>query len=358
MCSRVPGERPDRTFHTVQLLRGVACLLVVAYHAIDSWGSRALPRRAADSLWPNGAAGVDLFFVISGFVMATSTAGLAGRREAAVFIVRRLRRVVPLYWSLTSAKLAVLVAFGATLPGWWPILSSFLFIPSRDSAGVVRPVLGVGWTLQFEMLFYGLVALTLWVRRPGSRVLLSVLLPLLASLALAGGLRRPDWPAPTVLANGLVLEFCLGVWVAGRSRRGRLLSHYPAMGAIALGLLLLLTLPPPGAWRFALWGGPAALILTGAVSLERAWGARLPANLLAIGEASYAIYLSHPFVVPVLSHVFADRLQPAIALPLLVCASLVAATIAGVAVHRWLDRPLQRLAATRRREALPRLVQP
>ena len=197
-------------YRTVQALRGLACALVVAYHAVGCWGEGRVPPRGADSIWPNGAAGVDLFFVISGFVMAVSAPGLSGPAGAWRFIVRRCHRVVPLYWLMTCAKLAVLALSGRATYNAWHVVASLLLLPSRDAVGVVRPVLGVGWTLQVEALFYALFALALAVRKPPLRVLLPVLLP----LAVAGFFRRDEWPVPLALANGLVLEFVLGVGVA------------------------------------------------------------------------------------------------------------------------------------------------
>lgn len=333
----LPG-RPE--FRTVQALRGVACLLVVAYHAIDAWGAGQSPPTAADAIWPNGAAGVDMFFVISGFVMALSSAGLAGLVGARRFMVRRCRRLVPLYWLMTAAKLAVLGSLpagmlaGQAFPGAWPIAASLLFLPARDAAGAIRPVLGVGWTLQFEMLFYALFALGLVLRRPPWRVVL----PLLVPLAAAGFLRQPDWPAPLVLANGLVLEFALGMgvaaWIGGPATPGPRLSILLA----AIGLAMVLTLPQPGPWRFAVWGLPAACVLLGAAGLERIAHGRLPMWLLRAGDASYAIYLLHPFIVPPLVHALSHLGG---GLPVLIAASLAASTLGGVALHASVDRPLQ-----------------
>ncbi len=330
---------------TVQALRGLACLLVVAYHAVDAWGAGRTPQRVADMLWANGAAGVDIFFVVSGFVMALSSAGLSGPAGARRFVRRRVLRVVPLYWLMTTAKLALLQAMpGHAFGGPWHLVASFLFVPSRDAAGVVRPVLGVGWTLQFEMFFYALFALALVLRRPVLRVVLPVLVP----LTLAGFARRADWPAPLALANGLVLEFCLGLAVASWCRRGR---PGPLVSALLLdlGLTLLLGLPQPGPWRCVAWGVPAAMMLAGAVGLEPALGGRLPKPVLAVGDASYAIYLLHPFLLPVLARSWAGH-----TLPGLLVLGLALSVIGGMALHRWVDRPLQRwLAGPGRRAALP-----
>ncbi len=337
---------------TVQALRGLACTLVVAYHAVGSWGGAGQPPRPADAIWPNGAAGVDVFFVISGFVMALAGAGQCGPDDARRLAIRRLHRLLPLYWLMTCAKLVLLAVSGAAEPGAWQVAASLLFIPARDATGIVRPVLGVGWTLQFEVLFYGLFVLAMACRMPARRVLLPVLVP----LALAGFFRRPDWPAPLVLANGLVLEFCLGLAVASLCSTSppadTLSGRLFAAGLFAAGLLLLLTVPQPGPWRFVGWGVPAAMMLAGAVWLEPSAGARLPGWLLATGDVSYATYLLHPFLIPALATVILPRVPNTGGLWLLVALGVGVSTLGGAALHHWVDRRCQRwLAATRRKRA-------
>jgi peptidoglycan/LPS O-acetylase OafA/YrhL len=304
---------------TVQVLRAAACLLVVAYHAEGGH-------------WPNGAAGVDLFFVISGVVMQMSSAGLPAR----VFAVRRLRRLVPLYWTLSAAKLAIGLAWPATLavarPGPWNMVASFLFIPARDGAGMVRPLLGVGWTLQFEMLFYALFAAALALRRPPARYVL----PVLAVLTVAGFWRAPDWPPALSLANGLVAEFGVGMLLA--SAAPWLAGCKPPVGwlLVVAGAIFLLAVPSGGAWRFVCWGLPAAAIVAGALVLEAPWHGRVPRVALRLGASSYAIYLVHPFLVPAL--VVGLGGAP---IAVVVAASLAGCAIAGWLVHRWFDQPVQ-----------------
>ncbi len=311
--------------------------MVVAFHTLEA----AAPRSGL--AWPNGSAGVDLFFVISGFVMFTSSRRLATRPDGwRVFLQRRLERIVPLYWLLTAAKaLITLAAPGlapTTRPTAWNLAASFLFIPARDAAGIVRPVLPVGWTLTYEMLFYALFAASLALRRSPLAILLPVLLP----LGLAGFWRAPDWPAILSLANGLVLELCAGVALAQTMAAFRHPNQRTATCMLALGLALLLLVPSAGPWRFLAWGAPALLVVAATVALEQRLAASLPALLLELGDASYAIYLSHVFVIPVLAHALARLpLPPALATPALLLASLVACSAAGLALDRFVDAPLQ-----------------
>jgi exopolysaccharide production protein ExoZ len=126
-------------FFTIQALRAVAALLVVVYHAFDMWGAR-ISTAAPGTAWANGAAGVDIFFVVSGFVMVVSSRRLAFQpRACSTFIQHRIVRIVPLYWLLTTVKL-VLVFFFADLAlrsnlDLAYVARSYLFFPLVDAAG-------------------------------------------------------------------------------------------------------------------------------------------------------------------------------------------------------------------------------
>ena len=313
----------------VQALRAVACLLVVTYHVRLAAGGAASIRA-----WPNGAAGVDLFFVISGYVMVASTRGPVARAYAwRVFLARRVRRIVPLYWLLTAAKFGVAVAAPGltphTLPTLWNACASLLFIPARDAAGAIRPVLPVGWSLNFEFFFYALFTSALALRL--SPLWLT---PVLGAVAVAGFFYSPVWPAPLFLANGMVLEFAAGMVLAVMAFRPGGRASVVLLG-VAMSLLLIL--PQAGPWRFLVWGLPAAAVLSAALSLEPTMGARIPAWVLAVGDASYAVYLVHPFVVPALAaH---GPIAAIVAVPISVAA--------GLLVHRQVDARLQRAVRPR-----------
>ena len=101
------GAQPitSSNFVTIQSLRAVAALLVVDYHVLDMWSLRVNPTPPGVS-WVNGAAGVDIFFVISGFVMVVSSRRMAAKLGAwRTFIEHRIVRIAPLYWLATTAKL-------------------------------------------------------------------------------------------------------------------------------------------------------------------------------------------------------------------------------------------------------------
>lgn len=331
----------DRTFVGVQALRGLAAMLVVLYHATQM----VRERFGSGEVLTFGAAGVDLFFPISGFVMVVTTYhywGQAGR--AGQFLLRRLVRVVPLYWAATLLKIAalLLVPAMASHPHLdpWHVAASFLFIPAWDVHGRAQPVVPIGWTLNFEMLFYALFALALWLRvRPlwwvGGFLAVFSFLPLSGLLGAVG-----------TLANPILLEFVAGMLIGWATLKGHHLPKGVAAVCLAAALIALpLTqLVPSGdayAWRWWLWGIPGALALAATVALEPVLRARLSGVPEKLGDASYAIYLAHGFVLPPLGIVmgklqFTTGVWP-MATIVLACAL---SAVVGWCVHLWVEKPL------------------
>src|SRR5262245_49803107 len=185
--------RVRATILEIQILRAVAALAVVVMHiGIDLryWGKATIT-------WTDvGNAGVDLFFVISGFIMVFIAWEQFGRRDAPVdFFVRRLIRIVPLYWLVTT---------GYVLASSHPasrIVTSYLFVPDFSANAAPLPVVLQGWTLNFEMFFYLMLAMTLLLPRLAAIATVSTLL---AALVL---LNVPYY------GNSVILEFVLGLWI-------------------------------------------------------------------------------------------------------------------------------------------------
>lgn len=227
-----------------------------------------------------GAAGVDLFFVISGFIMANVAAG----RSAGEFLRDRLWRIYPLWW------VAVLPWLFVVLRGPTFIASSLTLWPIYPD-GYHVPVLKVGWTLSFELLFYLGMAIAIATR--GWIVVSAYALFLFGAVIIAN-------PLLDFLGSPMTLEFLMGVLVARLPRR-------PALGLLmpaGLGLLAFTSAGLGGVeaslgFQWALlraveWGFPVALVVWGSLSLERMFDLRLFDLPVAIGDASYSIYLFHP----------------------------------------------------------------
>ncbi len=284
---------------SIQALRGVAALAVLLYHAAVTAGHNAGYAAAPSN---TGAAGVDLFFVISGFVLTLAhydDFGRAGKPVA--FLRRRITRVVPMYWTVTTVLVALLFfapgLFNQTTFSLRDTLASYLFIQSRISNGGIGVIHAAGWTLTFEAFFYLLFFVALCL---GRRWLL-VGLPILLLAGVATGFEQP---ALLVWSSSLSLEFVFGIWIGAATRAG---WRLPAMHAAVLGLLAVGAIIVSGEgglvaghldpWRFLIWGVPAAAIVAAAVGLEHA-GLRTPRLLVALGASSYSLYLIHALTLP------------------------------------------------------------
>lgn len=292
------SKRAPSTFYGIQALRGLAACMVVAHHATDLW-SMSIPSLPGG--WYTGQAGVDIFFVISGFVMAVSSMGRdEGPSFAWEFLKRRILRIVPLYWILTSLMLMKLVlvqahpSFGHgsehVLTTWQYVISSYLFVPYRNSIGIIAPVLEVGWTLSFEMLFY-LLFTTALALKVG---VLRFLTPVLLVLAAIGLFYNPNWPSFAILANPLLLEFLAGLWLGSAIQNGfQVRTSISAIVGIA-GIVGFLIFPEPSnLQRFLMWGIPAFFIVASMATLESRFGPQVPKWAQLLGDASYSLYLSH-----------------------------------------------------------------
>ena len=151
---------------SIQILRAAAAMGVVFAHLTESY--RAV-FNAKDAVWDfyYGNFGVDLFFVISGFVMVYASEALFGQPGASrKFVIRRLIRIVPLYWIATSYALwGLLNVTGLNLPAatWKSIFGSYFFLPFPFPTG--GPLLIVGWTLNYEMFFYLIFAIAVFFDR-------------------------------------------------------------------------------------------------------------------------------------------------------------------------------------------------
>jgi exopolysaccharide production protein ExoZ len=339
------------TFRTIQALRAVAALLVVMYHALEMWGQRVDPG-APGIGWSNGAAGVDIFFVISGFVMAVSSRELF-RQEGGwfTFLRHRVLRIVPLYWLLTTLKFAAVLGGSAwalrSETDFSYVAASYLFLPVVDHAGHFRPLLPVGWTLTFEFLFYMIFAIAIALRVDALRMLATIL-TCIAAVAL---LRSETWPAWTLLFDAIVLEFLLGVALANALSTGWRLPPQIAACALTGGFAVLLLFEPPDPnLRFIVWGLPALAIVAGAVSLERELSPSIPKTMLRLGDASYSLYLSHGFVLPIIGVVVGLSGWSGVTAEFTIMAfCLAACSLGAFAVYAGVEKPM--LAAFRPRRA-------
>lgn len=322
----------DKPIFTIQYLRAVAAIGVVQSNIADIYSLD----------WRAGDAGVDLFFVISGFIMWLITR----RSEVtpAQFVKRRLLRIVPLYWLLT-----LLLAISASIrpdlfPGDHPVLRhvllSLLFVPHLSPEGSLFPLLAQGWTLDYEMFFYFLFALTLAGPRRYQFYFLNILL---LGLVLLGYLVNPSSPVGVAYTSPLLMEFLAGLYICRAWLANRVLGQKCAWIAVALGFASIaakdfLGIQLPEVIGF---GVPAALIVFGAVSLEQGNHVVEIRWLKFLGDSSYSIYLTHYFAWLLVAIVIAKLGGNIYSLqfyPVVICAGI----IGGVATYLLVEKPMGR----------------
>lgn len=322
---------------SIQYLRGIAAMMVVFFHA------NGMTAEYFGSTWsPFGAAGVDIFFVISGFIMWVTT---GPSRTPASFIKHRIVRVVPLYWCVTLALFTSWVIFRSStpLPPLENLLNSLLFIPHISArTGQIQPLLIAGWTLNFEMFFYVIFAASLLLFGRSRAVFVFAVLGLLVAI---GQVLPSVSPVMTTYTSPLLLEFALGC-LLGLIYQYQLLPR-PSLG-VTLCILGGILLCVSGAYsaadlsfrRLLHWGAPSFLIVAGFVSLEPI--TRDNRLLCLLGAASYSIYLTHSLSLAALKALFfALGLQSYQFVPsIFVVAGFVGSAVIGICVYHLFERPL------------------
>lgn len=332
---------------SIQALRAVAALAVVIAHAQTDLTQRAGLIDALPNLeWCK--AGVDVFFVVSGFIMVYSSEPLFGKPSGPrTFFTRRLVRIVPLYWLVTTSYLAI-AAFAPALQhknySLSMILASYLFIPARSPDGLIEPIVGQGWTLNYEMLFYLVFAFSVAASR---RAAVSIVALVLISAVWMG---QRLAPLPIVFdywSNEIVLEFVFGMLLGLAYQEGVRLPRPIRIVLLGAGLFLFyIGLRHSGfaaSYRSATWGLPATMIVAGAALGEPAGASSWWRWLGMIGDASYALYLIHALPIRALRTVWIwSGLDIRDSPWAYLFAAVVAATAASVVVHFGIERPVNR----------------
>jgi exopolysaccharide production protein ExoZ len=336
----------------IQVLRAVAVLLVIAVHAQVNEA-----RATGDPILPgwfyHGVSGVDLFFVISGFIMVWITRGRhSSLRRVGAFLFARVARIYPPVWLFTSLAIIGFVLQG-TVDRWmteYNVLYSYLLFPDE-----LPPVLGVSWTLVHELYFYAVFAALLFAPAP----FLPFGLGLWGAVVLAGQSMHWDTISPwTWLAlHPLTFEFLIGAFA------GLILTRYRpvlpllfiVLGAVAFigGVIWLGDVEPAGyptGWgRVIAFAPGAALLVYGAAGVEIGAGLRAPRWIAAIGDWSYSLYLSHLLVIAALAHLWMRFAQPGVADNLLMVGLMFGIPIAvAAAAYHGFEQPIVRLAHSAR----------
>ncbi|MGY3302849.1 exopolysaccharide production protein ExoZ [Pseudomonas sp. PvR086] len=321
----------------IHYMRGIAALMVVIFHAISFMAIY----KNYDSPIPHHvlATGVDIFFVISGYLMVKTTQKFKDSRlEWKLFLYKRLTRIAPMYWLITIA-ISIAILYKPSLSEKQVdielIVKSLLFIPTHiPGSDVQSTILPVGWTLVYEMFFYIIfAALTSINYRAG----LVALISFFAFLSAFHGMT--DNYYYSLYSNPIILEFIFGAIIAKLPtpphRKGLAIAF---VGFVALFVGSYIDGPDLG-MRVISAGLGAALIIYGASGLTIGRPLKIPS---ALGDASYSIYLTHMYIIKA----GAKALPPS----LLSCTVLsLLSVLIGYAIYRAVELPIQNLLTNRKK---------
>ena len=309
----------------IQGLRAFAAINVVLFHIIGTASGYGFKPHILSFFEGWGANGVDIFFVVSGFVMYYTQT--LSRKSVAGFYVSRLIRIIPLYWLLTS----LLILIGILLPSAfnrltldpYSIFSSYLFLSQALSGG--HPLLYLGWTLEYEILFYLFFGLSIILHKDWQR-LLSIFAMLTVAIAIGSSL--------------IVYEFFWGMLLAYIFINKPRASESQGLLILLTGALLLSAsiadeLQSLELNRIYVWGIPSIFIVAGSV-YARQISSR---TVLSLGDASYSIYLVQAFTIPFFYKV-AKLGDLNMSGDLLALFCLMLSVIAGCVIHSYVEKPL------------------
>lgn len=357
MAFSAPVSRnTNSTIYSIQVLRAVAALLVVADHTlIHIFTVYDLPQIYHVMAWKLGGIGVTTFFVISGFVMALTNDANFGRREEPLrFLLNRIIRIMPLYWLMSAIAATLFIVTASKQISISYLLMSLFFIVPLDTANhtIMQPVLGPGWTLSYEMFFYAVFALFLMLPK---RAALTGFTTVMVALVIWGmsTLSSTEINDPTsrfaFYANPLLLLFVGGVLL------GALYKKYESVfqntniniswmyGAVALTLFISIA-TDKNSWPLILQ--PLVFILPlicVAIALLCRFQPVTRSGRLGVllGEASYSIYLSHILVLAIMRKIV--PVAPLFGIVYFIVV-FTAAAVTGTGIYKFIEVPLTKYA--------------
>lgn len=279
--------------NSIQALRVLAAWLVVLHHCMQIFFNFEVSGIIAGALSRYGAIGVDLFFVISGFVIYNAVE--SKKVSPGMFALHRLARIVPAYWVFTLLTAVTLVYLPGVVPftEYAPVflLKSLLFIPGQNPSGIGWfPLLTVGWTLNYEMVFYVIFFLGLFFSRG------LIFFALIAGVYLLQGWVYKLGGEFVFYGNNIMFEFVFGILICVIYRRGWLAIVNPYVALLMIMSSVFFIGSSSGVTHDPIrFGVPCAILLMAALSQEKYF----PESGLIqrLGDWSYSTYLSHVLVI-------------------------------------------------------------
>ncbi|MDQ1215014.1 acyltransferase family protein [Pantoea anthophila] len=326
--------------YSIQFLRGIAALMVVLTHIAH----KGKQYETGSLNWFHvGGNGVDLFFIISGFIMCVATHNK--NITLLHFLLHRVIRIIPLYWVLSLVALFIFLVSPQMVNssgGKTGIIQSFFLIPDG-----VKFLIQNGWTLSYEFYYYLIFSVFIFLTDIRLMRYLGVSLTILL-LSVTGLFLQPETPILVFLFSNMLLEFMLGVLsfvIISNIKPGKV----SACLMITLGLSWVIYnnvygTPEVPFGKVVTSGLPMFLIFLGALSLEQ-WFATSKGCLVRVfeqlGNSSYSLYLIHPFILSPAALVLKNLglLSSGLFTEVLLSASI----ISGLLTYHFIEKPLARL---------------
>jgi len=322
----------------IQLLRVIAAFFVITVHMDKLFNSVGVSLH----LW----GGVDIFFVISGFIMVHTTKN--AKISAATFFINRITRIIPLYWAITFMVYLVSLLAPFLLQGTSSdvgnLIKSLFFIPFQRPDGRIAPDLFVGWSINYEMFFYVIFTIGLMASR--YKTSLATIGGMLALLVIFGSVTDSDSIVINFYTRPLMLEFVFGMIIAFCTNLSPINANGPLkvgiIGFMAIGFISIIMGPIllPQTPHLLLYGIPSTIIVFTAVLLEKCNVTIRNPLVLLLGNATYSIYLTHPFVTQAFQ-MMGEKVHATGSLSVaLIAMTLFCVSVVGIAVHYFIENPL------------------
>lgn len=330
-------------------MRAIAALMVVIFHSAEKGGQYSYDPL---SWFTVGNAGVDLFFIISGFIMCHTV----DKKDVDFirFIKSRLHRIIPIYWLLTSFALVVFLIAPEKVNssgGNTNIFTSYFLLPTED-----KYLIQNGWTLRFEFLFYLIFAISLSIKAAYKYL---VPMGIIFGLVSLGGLFPPTTYLSQFFLSPMLLEFTFGI-AAFYLFHNRTVKVGPRFGVLliltSVTLIVLVSHYKLENYRVIVYGIPALFFFLGMLAMEPAIienkSNMLLRMLKQIGDSSYSLYLFHPFALVgcsiILSKMGLNQFGYLFVILLVVCS-----VISGHLCYLYMEKPLARLTRMNKKPKMP-----
>lgn len=333
-----------KKLYLIQALRGVAALLVVGHH-LTTISYEVLNQKLLFGLFNFGYAGVDFFFVLSGFIILFVHYQDIGKKEKVkIFLTKRIVRIYPIYFLITSLVLPIyLMGYGKPYKrNIDVILKSYLLYPQDN-----YPILNIAWTLSYEVFFYILFSLAILLNPRITKFLLLSWTSILLSFLLIDLTAdfRTDNTLISFLFNSRNLEFLLGClcgFLVKKYNFSNYKFHIFSLGFIlflTFGLydnFLILNIPP-----VVTYGLSSFLIVLGAALYDIYKPIKISQFATFLGDASYSIYLTH-FVILSAFLILVNKLQIVrfISYPATMLLTALITLLIGCLVFKFIESPL------------------